>query len=66
MLGLIVDHVQISKFALKNWLNAAQDLVRVQLLLLGDNRPYVTLRQHPRLFRFIGTFRRMEATARRR
>ncbi len=57
---------QITKFVLKNYLNAATDLQRIQRLLLGDNRPFLKIRQYPRMSQYINTFRRMEAVANRR
>lgn len=50
---------------MKNWLNAATDLMKTQRLLVGDSRP-ITIRKHPVVERYLGIFRRAEALSRRR
>jgi hypothetical protein len=57
--------LQVSRYQLKQWLNAATDLMRIQYMLLGGKPEYM-IREHPRMRVFSKTFKRRVAMAVRR
>lgn len=58
--------VQLSRFSMKNLLNAMTDLQRTQHMLLGTKTPYLNVRGGVRMQAFLGVFKRAAATATRR
>lgn len=63
---LLLLSVQLSRFSMKNMLNAMTDLQRMQHMLLGTTEVIRVIRSGLRMRAFLGVFKRAAATAQRR
>lgn len=66
MCRLLCILLQLSRFMIKNILNAMTDLQRIQHMLLGTTDTFRNIRSGLRMQSFLGVFKRAAATAQRR
>jgi hypothetical protein len=63
---MLVPALQLSRFSMKNMLNAMTDLQRIQHMLLGTTEVFGNIRSGLRMRALLGVFKRAAATAQRR